>query len=285
MSHPIDSDRALTVQELRGSFPLLEHLPCPALWIGPDFEVRWSNRAARGAYGEGGRTCFRRCHGYLVPCDEEGETCPKEEAEASGRAVAAEHLHETRSGFAVFRVTAVPVEGSGILELHAPLGTGLTADPVTGTYTRHIFELLAHRQIAFLDRIESPWTVVLVDLDHLKEINDAHGHAAGDAALATVAEAIERTVRTTDTVGRIGGDEICVLLPATVEVEAELLVERIRQALHHARLPEPFTDLSVSASFGVHRAKPDEDLEDALAGADEALYAAKDAGRDGMRTR
>lgn len=291
MTHPMRETRSaapatpLTALDVERALPFLEHMPCPALWIGSEYEILWSNRASREAYGAGSTTCYELCHGFSAPCDEEGETCPKGRAEAVGRPVAAEHLHETRHGLSVFRVTAVPVKGAGILELHAPLGSGLMTDPVTGAYTRHIFELLANRQIAFLDRLEAPWTVVIVDLDHLKEINDVHGHAAGDAALASVAAAIEESVRETDTVGRVGGDELCILLPATVGVEAEHLVERIRQALHHARLPDPWADLSVSASFGLHRADPDEDLEDAMAAADVGLYAAKEAGRDGVRAR
>lgn len=285
MNDPTVLSESLAAGEIEGALALLDHLPCPVLWIATDYALRWSNRAARLAYGESGRKCFERCHGYKSPCDEEGETCPKAEAEASGRPVSLEHLHETRRGFSLFRVTAVPVRSAGILELHAPLGTGLTLDPVTGVHTRHIFELLANRQVAFLDRLEASWTIVLVDLDHLKEINDLHGHAAGDAALAAVAEAIAQTVRATDTVGRIGGDEIGVLLPATARSEAEHLVERMRQALHHTRLAAPFGDVAVSASFGIHSAQPDEDLEDALAAADRALYAAKDAGRDGISSR
>ncbi len=269
--------------DLQGALPLLDRLPYPALHIGPDYELRWLNGAARKVYGESADTCFALAHDRAKPCDQHGEACPKIAAEKIDAAVTVEHVHKTRDGYAVFHVTAVPVEGGGVLEFHSPISSSLTTDSLTGVYSRHVFELLIERQLVLLYRMELSCAFVLVDLDDLKSINDLHGHAAGDRALVALAQAIEASIRSSDTVGRLGGDEFCVALPATRPAKALHLVERIQAAVREARLPSPWADVRITASFGIHTVT-DEDLKTALAAADRALYAAKSAGRDRIET-
>ncbi len=151
-------------------------------------------------------------------------------------------------------------------------------DPLTNLHNRrHLYNRL-EQELARIKRYDSPFTLLLVDVDHLKDINDQGGHEAGDRALICVADALRKTCRITDVPTRYGGDEFVVLLPSTTGTQALGLCERIRDALHECStgLPIPLT-----VSIGV--AEPGNGITSAEAlfdAADVALYAAKKAGRD-----
>jgi diguanylate cyclase (GGDEF)-like protein len=146
---------------------------------------------------------------------------------------------------------------------------------------------LANRRRAFeeLDRrVErshhhEPVSVVSLDLDHFKSINDRYGHETGDVVLQEVAAALTRTSRATDLVARMGGEEFLVLLPGTGQDGALVAADHLRQAIASLVLPQ--LDHGITASLGTATLLPsDADTFDLLRRADEALYAAKDAGRD-----
>ena len=150
-------------------------------------------------------------------------------------------------------------------------------DRLTGLHNRH-----------YLDRFLSSASggsvltlcALLVDVDHLKTINDTWGHGAGDAALSTVAKALRRSTRPDDVVVRWGGDEFLVLLPGT-DPEAGLAVgRRIVDAVRAAAMPDPWATVPLSVSVGVSPADP---ASLPLTQLDQALYAVKAAGRDGAR--
>ncbi|TFV79278.1 GGDEF domain-containing protein [Blastococcus sp. CT_GayMR19] len=135
---------------------------------------------------------------------------------------------------------------------------------------------------AFLDRVaaavtEAAWghptVVCLVDLDGFKAVNDAGGHAAGDAALQAIAAALGRAVRETDTVARLGGDEFAVLADVSVSFSGEMLAERIREAVACVG-----GATGVTASVGVAEVQPGDDVQDLLHRADAAMYRSKTAG-------
>jgi diguanylate cyclase (GGDEF)-like protein len=147
-------------------------------------------------------------------------------------------------------------------------------DPLTGLLNRHAFlqrapELLARQ------RFGEPISLILADLDHFKEVNDRHGHLVGDRVLQAVAECLRSSLRAFDQIYRYGGEELIVLLPASLE-EAVQTAERLRQAVACARP----AGLPLTVSLGVACARPGETLEGLVARADQALYAAKAAGRD-----
>jgi diguanylate cyclase (GGDEF)-like protein len=155
-------------------------------------------------------------------------------------------------------------------------------DGLTDLYNRrHFMELIAG-EVARAKRYKSSLSVVMIDLDHFKEINDEHGHLAGDKVLASVAGGLAGCVRDTDFVARYGGEEFVLLLPSTGPDGARELAERAREVVSRMRIPVDDGELSVTASMGI--ASFPEDVEadvDALVGAaDDALYRAKDGGRN-----
>jgi diguanylate cyclase (GGDEF)-like protein len=119
----------------------------------------------------------------------------------------------------------------------------------------------------------------MIDLDGFKQVNDEHGHLAGDVVLRRVAQALAGQVRRTDAVGRVGGDEFAVLLPATGGPEALIVAERIRQEVRRVQTPVAM-GLSTSIGVAVHPYAAEATVEGLLAAADAALYQAKHNGRD-----
>jgi diguanylate cyclase (GGDEF)-like protein len=149
-----------------------------------------------------------------------------------------------------------------------------TTDPLTGIPNRR----------AFMDRLSAAvaaaaWghqtAVCLVDLDGFKAVNDAGGHAAGDAMLTAVGIALGGAVRETDTVARLGGDEFAVLADVSAAFSGEELAERLRRAVAHVGSPA-----GVTASLGVAEVQPGDDVEDLMHRADAAMYRSKTAGGD-----
>uniref|UniRef100_Q478M9 GGDEF protein n=1 Tax=Dechloromonas aromatica (strain RCB) TaxID=159087 RepID=Q478M9_DECAR len=157
-------------------------------------------------------------------------------------------------------------------------------DPLTGLPNRALFSDRLHKELARAKRHDGQFALVFLDLDHFKPINDNYGHAIGDLVLQQVALRLKDTVRESDTVGRIGGDEFVVLVPELAESDAALsLAEKIRQVIR-----QPFAldgrQLDISCSLGV-AIYPDDGIDEIslTKRADEAMYRAKDDGRDSVR--
>jgi diguanylate cyclase (GGDEF)-like protein len=180
--------------------------------------------------------------------------------------------------------------GRRILDLQADLVNArealreqATRDPLTGLWNRYaLFDTLKREQ-SRAGREGVPLAVIMVDLDHFKQVNDTHGHLAGDAILREAARRMQSVVRTYDHVGRYGGEEFVIVLPGTTGPNAAQLAERLRLAI--AREPmasDGVSRVSVTASFGVTAtgrgagAGP----EALIRLADEALYRAKEKGRN-----
>jgi len=175
----------------------------------------------------------------------------------------------------------------GVVLLHrdateATLHELATRDPLTNLYNRRAFEDAALREEAQARRSGYPLSLLLVDLDHFKRVNDTAGHAAGDALLVAVCRILLDTLRRSDVCGRVGGDEFCALLPATNHEGALRAAERLREAVRATRFDVLAEINPVTLSVGVATlASGRVDSYDALvARADKALYVAKEAGRD-----
>jgi diguanylate cyclase (GGDEF)-like protein len=152
-------------------------------------------------------------------------------------------------------------------------------DALTGLANRRYFNHHLDVELRRRERYASSLSVLLIDVDSLKSINDRWGHRAGDAALRRVADALRATCRTTDVPARYGGDEFMVLAPSTSAAEALELAERLRRVLdREAEASEPGAHPRVS--IGIAGAGAGSGSAELLEAADQALYEAKAAGRD-----
>jgi len=164
---------------------------------------------------------------------------------------------------------------------NARLETLAVTDALTGLPNRRALSDLFRREIERAQRHRRDLAVIMFDVDHFKAINDRHGHAAGDVVLRQVAGIAVQSTRSTDTIARYGGEEFVLIAPETNMASALDLAERMRLALQSAEIRIDHLSLKVTASFGVAMLRGDDARpEDVLRRADEALYAAKGAGRN-----
>jgi diguanylate cyclase (GGDEF)-like protein len=154
-------------------------------------------------------------------------------------------------------------------------------DPLTKTGNRNALFGSMQREWELSNRHGQPLSIIMLDIDHFKTVNDTYGHSTGDAVLREVAHCIGETVRTSDIVFRYGGEEFLILLANTSLSGAMQLAERIRVSMEHRmHLPGDGVTLKVTASFGVASLEPNESKEHLLTRADKALYQAKGTGRN-----
>ena len=157
-------------------------------------------------------------------------------------------------------------------------------DPLTGLPNRRHFLQIAEKETAWSLRYKHPLSVMAMDLDYFKEINDAHGHAKGDEVLVAISGVCLNAVRGSDVFARFGGEEFAALLPMTTLSQSEALGHRLRHLVAQAGVKSDDGMIRLTASFGVAQfTDKDEEIERTLARADKALYQAKAAGRNRVR--
>lgn len=153
-------------------------------------------------------------------------------------------------------------------------------DPLTGLSNRRGLQKMLRRRFPVPGR-QSLGSVLILDIDHFKAINDGHGHEGGDLVLATFAARLQATLRATDLIARWGGEEFLVVLPRTEPQDLRLIAERLRSAVAEEPFPLPSGVLTVTVSIGAARMGLDEaSFEEATRQADTALYRAKAEGRN-----
>ncbi len=154
-------------------------------------------------------------------------------------------------------------------------------DGLTGTYNRRHFFELAEREIERGRRYGHAVSAIMLDIDHFKQVNDTYGHATGDQVLRAAAERCSESIRDVDILGRYGGEEFVVVLPATDLSGALSTAERLRQCVAETPIPTDRGDVTITISLGVASNIQDNgDLAVLLNRADAAMYAAKQAGRN-----
>jgi len=160
-------------------------------------------------------------------------------------------------------------------------------DSLTGLYNRRMFFKRMEEELARASRMQTPLCLAYIDIDYFKDINDTHGHLAGDAVLIQLSRVLNHVVRKADVVGRIGGEEFAVLLP---DVDSNLgceVAERIRSRVQAARFTYGDLTIRVTVSIGVLHV-PDAasaDVDMIMRIVDEGMYSAKRGGRNRVVTR
>jgi diguanylate cyclase (GGDEF)-like protein len=178
---------------------------------------------------------------------------------------------------------------AGSLELtwsYAEVDRRARTDALTGLWNRMHFGEQLQRVLAEADRYEQPASLVLVDIDHFKRVNDSFGHEAGDTVLKHVARVIQETVRTVDICVRYGGEEIAILMSQTDSSRAVEVAERLRAKIAATPIRHSGAEITVTASFGVAAYPETVKARDQLfPSADKALYIAKHDGRNCVRAK
>lgn len=156
-------------------------------------------------------------------------------------------------------------------------------DSLTGLWNRRAIDEQIPLQLSLSQRYGTPLCVVMVDIDLFKQLNDQHGHAAGDAVLRHVARLLLEGLRECDFVARYGGEEFVLLLPQTDLAGALMATERLRQTIAEAPFRTPQREIPIEVSMGIALARSEDQPSDFLARADTALLQAKQAGRNQIR--
>lgn len=274
----------LSTTSIESAWPLLDILPFPVTIIDDDYNVVKANQEAIHEYTHMDQPCYQMSHGYESPCHENGEACPKLDAQTLKTTISHLHIHQTNSGPQKFKVMALPLATGGAMELHIPLDDVTSLDGVTGLTNRTEGEQGARRLVAVMQRLSTPYSLIMVDLDHFKQINDHYGHHVGDIVLRRTAEVMAESIRASDMLVRWGGEEFLFLLSGAQVEHAIRFTDSLLERLRDIQIDLRDQSLTISASAGIRVVSEDElkliSFDSALKQADEMLYSAKKAGRD-----
>ncbi len=153
-------------------------------------------------------------------------------------------------------------------------------DPLTGVLNRSTLHTVFKKEVALTQRQHNDLTLLMLDIDFFKKINDTHGHAAGDKALVALTKSIEDTARESDHIFRLGGEEFAILLNSTDLKGANLLAERLRKAVQKISIDHQQQAFGLTVSIGLSHYQENDTLDTLMQRADGALYQAKESGRN-----
>ncbi|MBL8251747.1 MAG: GGDEF domain-containing protein [Candidatus Competibacter sp.] len=178
------------------------------------------------------------------------------------------------------QVVALSQEKERLTRLLREKSESLRKDPLTGVYNRLAYEDQLHGEYQRWKRFRNPLTFLIWDIDHFKNINDQHGHAAGDEVLRGVAQQLAGRIRTTDFVARYGGEEFAMLLPGADRTAAFNVADKLRRNIAEANFSHHGVTIPVTISCGLAAFETGDSPESVFERADKALYQAKQAGRN-----
>ena len=157
-------------------------------------------------------------------------------------------------------------------------------DPLTELANRAAFELAVKRELGMAKRHDQLLSMIVIDIDHFKAVNDSAGHHAGDTLLKHIAQTLKSTLRETDQVFRFGGEEFVILLASANLSAAELVAERARSAVENTYININNTNIAATISLGISSFSAEDGRDSLFERADEALYLAKNTGRNCIKT-
>lgn len=188
------------------------------------------------------------------------------------------------AGYKVVRAESLTKDSPDVVMLDKSTWIDLSKrasdDFLTDTLNRATFTRKAEGEILKANHCQEPTSCVLIDIDFFKGINDTYGHSIGDVVLQTVAQLIKVKCRSTDLVGRYGGEEFVLLFPTTPLEQAEVVAERLRKVIAETPIPTTKGSVSLTISVGVAGLQPEETFASLVDRADQALYLAKNSGRN-----
>lgn len=283
--------------------------------IDRNYKILHANSAAAATIGLEkaeiiGKKCYETIHGNTSPCQDADLICPMHEVFGKGRTSQVLHKHiDSSAAEQYIDITASPikdVDGRIIAmvetyrnlmqrqtddelinlvkkfnEAQVRLKQMAITDDLTGLRNRRYIMERLEEEFQRAKRTGRPLSLVMLDIDHFKDINDAHGHLFGDSVLKTIAFRIRDCLRRHDIVGRVGGEEFLVISPDSGVDEAVLVAERIRRVVYSKAIGDGDIEVSVTLSAGVTIAGSDDKSADRVfSRADTALYKAKQDGRN-----
>jgi diguanylate cyclase (GGDEF)-like protein/PAS domain S-box-containing protein len=194
--------------------------------------------------------------------------------------ISATSVCDASGKFVMSRSTVFNIQERKAMELE--LQKLANTDTLTGLNNRRHFYELANKELARARRFKTPITLLMIDIDHFKKINDTHGHAMGDTVLQHLASTMTKALRGTDVTARLGGEEFAILLPHTSSAQASELAQRMRQEIADQSVPSPQgTGVNFTVSIGLDEwRESDVDLDALMKRCDIALYQAKNSGRN-----
>jgi diguanylate cyclase (GGDEF)-like protein len=182
------------------------------------------------------------------------------------------HIFRWVNSFICMGIATLLVQRIGLLQKQ-----NATTDALTGMLNRHAFYPILNQELSRSARYARSFSIILLDVDEFKDINDNYGHLEGDKVLKELSSLVVGLLRKTDCTGRWGGEEFLILLPETEPADARILAERIREKIEETHFLQKYY---ITASFGVAAFRAGRNLETLLECADKALYQAKCNGRN-----
>lgn len=271
---------------------IVESLPYPFYVINvKTHEIVLANSKVSSHKPLQGETCYEVTHHSNIPCNGTEHICPLQEVLKSKKSIIVEHLHYDETGEKTyFEVHGYPIfdENGNVTqmieysiditkrrEMEMRLQTLSVTDDLTGLFNRRGFVTNAGRQMRISDRDKQQLSLMYLDIDNMKWINDHLGHNVGDLALCETAKILKNIFRDSDIIGRIGGDEFAVLIVDKEDATGgKAAVSRLSKNLTDFNTERALSfDLCVSTGFVVH--EPGETLEELMARADKLMYAEK----------
>lgn len=168
-------------------------------------------------------------------------------------------------------------------EMEKQLESLASTDALTGLWNRRYFFEIGHNECKRTRRYKAKFGMLMIDIDHFKDINDTYGHAAGDAVLINVSEVFKKHLRDVDIASRIGGEEFAVLMPNTDIEGVKIVAERLRSAVESSQIAYEGNALKITISVGISDCSNVNSIDEMLKNADDALYDAKNSGRNCVR--
>jgi sigma-B regulation protein RsbU (phosphoserine phosphatase) len=187
-------------------------------------------------------------------------------------------LRDTDEAYMKLQGLMKEVEGKQqeLVELNIQLKELATTDPLTGLKNRRCLQEIIVENIELSKKVHSFFSLVLIDVDFFKGVNDTYGHPIGDAVLQELAKKLQVETRSHDLVARMGGEEFMIVLPNTNKEQAQVIAERIRFNIDQ----DSWEHTRITVSIGVTTYEPADNLSKLISKADEALYCSKKAGRN-----